>query len=373
MNPNLSHSNVSSDASLNRSRESPSPIDPLQEPFLCFDENTELSFEDKSRIYNSLVALIRAEHPFDKALQDRAARLLKSLKLNREDEPEAASKLDNDLVFSSTESPSKFLDGIHTLLSSSHSTIVAAALSSLFESSFNSYPALPLHYIESDLVPNLLRTVQPHTISISEDEAMIDSLVGIISHFVYLTLPWSLSDTGVTAAVDAFNHREMIFQKVVLPSSQFVTFLISKRHVLNRDLCTSFVYLLSILFQMGPFHRPTLKFVLSSPIVMGLTSCLSLANRDFDVWSILAHIAQPLSFWTRGSAEVTQSGKRMMQELFSEGFEDTLEQMLRNNMDGDDGFRLVDECHLLSNKLGLNVEFTELWDLEGHLEAVSLE
>ncbi|KAK2957797.1 hypothetical protein BLNAU_7231 [Blattamonas nauphoetae] len=241
MNPESISQSTSIDGSLCPSHESHSSVNTLQEPFLNYNPNAELTLEEQLTLFSSLVALIRREHPFDKALQDRAARLLKSLKLNSEDEPDAATKLDNDLVFSSTESPSEFLDGIHTLLSSSHSTVVAAALSSLFELSFNAYPALPLHYIESDLVPNLLRTVQPHTISISEDEAMIDSLVGIISHFVYLTLPWSLSDTGVTAAVDAFNRREIIFQKVVLPSSQFVTFLISKRHVINGDLLSQFV------------------------------------------------------------------------------------------------------------------------------------
>ncbi|KAK2960945.1 hypothetical protein BLNAU_4032 [Blattamonas nauphoetae] len=42
-----------------------SSINPLREPFLYFAENTELSFEDKSTIYNSLVALVKEEYPFD--------------------------------------------------------------------------------------------------------------------------------------------------------------------------------------------------------------------------------------------------------------------------------------------------------------------
>ncbi|KAK2957751.1 hypothetical protein BLNAU_7185 [Blattamonas nauphoetae] len=194
--------------------------DTLHEPFLNFDENSDLSFEDKSTIHNSLVALVKAEYPFDKALQDRAVQFLKSL------EPEddvrgqstAAVKLVTELVPSSAGSPSGFIPSIVTLLSSPHSTVVAAALSFLNESSRRSSHAGVCYLVESGLVVKVLATVQPHTLPITGNETILDNLNWIIRKCVSLVIPSSLNLLGITTPVEKYNHREMIFQMVVLPS-----------------------------------------------------------------------------------------------------------------------------------------------------------
>ncbi|KAK2958885.1 hypothetical protein BLNAU_6134 [Blattamonas nauphoetae] len=80
-------------------------IVPEREPFLNCDPNSELSFEDKSRIYRSFVALVKGDFPFDDALQDRAALFLKTLESPYRASKQA-SKLVTDLVPSSAGSPS---------------------------------------------------------------------------------------------------------------------------------------------------------------------------------------------------------------------------------------------------------------------------
>ncbi|KAK2958878.1 hypothetical protein BLNAU_6127 [Blattamonas nauphoetae] len=64
--------NTATDACLTDSQESPSTVDKLHEPFLSFVPNSELSFEDKSTVFCSLVALVKEDYPFDDALQDKA-------------------------------------------------------------------------------------------------------------------------------------------------------------------------------------------------------------------------------------------------------------------------------------------------------------
>ncbi|KAK2960137.1 hypothetical protein BLNAU_5020 [Blattamonas nauphoetae] len=165
-----------------------------------------LSFEEKSAIYCSLVALVKAEYPFDNALQDRAALFLKSL------EPEWAdndlpAKLITNLVPSSDGSPSGFVESIVTLLSSPHSTVVAAALSFLNKTMGASKPPFRLQLVESDFVTTVNGTILSKLVKI------IDSLVGLAYRGYH-------SDLGITAAVDIFNLFETIFQKVVLPSCQ---------------------------------------------------------------------------------------------------------------------------------------------------------
>ncbi|KAK2941766.1 hypothetical protein BLNAU_23314 [Blattamonas nauphoetae] len=322
-------SRTSSGASLSCSREFYSTVDTLQEPFLNFDENTELSFEDKSTIYNSLVALVKADYPFDNALQLRAVRFLKNVEPQWD--AQVAAKLVTELVPSSAGSPTGFVESIVTLVSSPYSTV-------------------------SDLVSKVLATVQPHTLPITGNETIFDNLVWIVFDCLDLATPSSLSKLGLIAAIDQFNHREMIFHKVVLPSSQFFIFLISNRLILKGDLLHSFMDLLTTLLEISPFHRPTLEYVLAYPIAMNFSSLLTLVEDDDPLWNTLDRINYSLEERNKEGAEVIQSGKRMTQALFSEGFEDTLEQIMKYDENGDYGHFLVNYCLNISQKLGTNMK-----------------
>ncbi|KAK2951666.1 hypothetical protein BLNAU_13405 [Blattamonas nauphoetae] len=327
---------------------------PEEEPFLNFDLNSELSFNDKSAIYRSLVALVKTEYPFDNALQDKVVQFLKNLEPAWEDEA-LQSKLISDLVPSSDGSPSGFYASILTLLSSPHSIVVTAALSFFSSTSFSPSLDYTVSLVKSDILTKVLATLQPHTLSIQGDEEMMDILVGIIFEFIELSQPSYLKELGISAAAEQYNLHEMIFQKVVLPSSQFVTFLITNRQLFNGHLFRSFMVLLERFVRICPLHRPTLEFVLASPIVMAFSSCLLFIEDNFRLWMNLNSITQSLQEWKMESPQVVQSGKRMMQALICEGFEDTLEQMSKQDRGVDFGRRLVYKCLYLSQDQGSNV------------------
>ncbi|KAK2944211.1 hypothetical protein BLNAU_20880 [Blattamonas nauphoetae] len=202
--------NTSTDAPLNCPQESTSIVIHLHEPFLKFDPTSDLSFEDQSKIYCSLVALVKAKCPLDDALQERAVRFLKSLR--PEWGEDLAAKLITELVPSTAGSPSGFIDSIITLLSSPHSILRAAAL-----------------------------------------------------------------------------------------------------------------------------------------------SCLSIVDNDYRLGANISKINRSLREWTEEGQEVVQSSKQMLQALFSEGFKDTLEQMMKHDKSAYYGLRVVEECYLLSQELGSNV------------------
>ncbi|KAK2944213.1 hypothetical protein BLNAU_20882 [Blattamonas nauphoetae] len=330
-------------------------FEPEEEPFLNIVHKSELSFEEKSAIYCSLVSLVKEEYPFDKTLQDRAAQFLKILepKLGEFHFP---AKLVTDLVPSSAGSPSGFVESIFILLSSHHSTVVVAALSFLHQTAVESSRHLLCRLVESDLVTNVFTSIQPHTLIIPGNETMFNRQVDIINFLANLALPRSLEELGITATVDTLNHREMIFRKVVLPSSEFVTFLISNRCFLNGDVLSSFMSLLATLLRIGPFHRPTLEIVLTSPIVMAFSCCLSCVEDDSFKWRRFTIFYFALQEWKRAGPEVSQSGIRMMQALFSEGFEDTLELMVIRNESGNYGRVLVNDYLNISQQLGLNAK-----------------
>ncbi|KAK2960132.1 hypothetical protein BLNAU_5015 [Blattamonas nauphoetae] len=333
---------------------SPSIIVVNKEPFLSFDPKSKLSFDDQSSIYHSLVALVKAEYPFDETLQDKAAQFLKGHE-SKFDDQQTALKVVTELVPSSAGSPRGFVPSIVTLLSSPHLRVVGAALSFLFETTTQSSPPIRCRLVESDLISKAIAIVQPHTLPLSGNEAMINKLNWVIIECLRLAIPFVVSELHITDAVDKYNHHEVIFQKVVIPSSQYVSFLISNRHSLNEDLFDLFMDLLYALIRIGPLHRPTLEYVLTSPIVMTLSSCLSFVESVDPLYITLAGICEMIEERNKEGAEVVQSTKRMIQALFSEGFEDTLEQtLMKYNYDDYYCSEVVEFIHRISQSLGLN-------------------
>ncbi|KAK2958838.1 hypothetical protein BLNAU_6087 [Blattamonas nauphoetae] len=193
--------NSSTDVCLRDSRESASSLNALQQSFLNLDPNSNLSFDDKSTIYRSLVALVKGQYPFDMTLQNKAVQFLESLEPQWGDQDQA-TKLVTDLAPSSNGSPSCFVESILILLSSSHPTVAAAASSFMFETILFLSAEIRLQLVESDLIASMLATVQPQRLPITGNENIIGNLVGTLVYSVLLASPDSLVDLNITAAVE---------------------------------------------------------------------------------------------------------------------------------------------------------------------------
>ncbi|KAK2963010.1 hypothetical protein BLNAU_2033 [Blattamonas nauphoetae] len=139
-----SRSRTSSGVSSTYPRKSQSKVNRLQEPFLHYDANAKLSFDKKSTVYCSLVALVKAEYPFDNALQDKAARFLKDLE-PRNGQYDATAKLITDLR--------RHFAVISPLDCGSGNNVVPAEYLVCFIS------MLSMSLVESDLVSKVLATV----------------------------------------------------------------------------------------------------------------------------------------------------------------------------------------------------------------------
>ncbi|KAK2945162.1 hypothetical protein BLNAU_19901 [Blattamonas nauphoetae] len=70
-------------------------------------------------------------------------------------------------------------------------------------------------------------------------------------------------------------------------------------------------------------------------------SCLSFVEDQYPLNNAFFYMHFSLKEWRNHGREVAQSGKRVMQALVSEGFEDTLELMSSHNQSGQYGFSIV--------------------------------
>ncbi|KAK2953649.1 hypothetical protein BLNAU_11370 [Blattamonas nauphoetae] len=89
---------------------------------------------------------------------------------------------------------------------------------------------------------------------------------------------------------------------------------------------------------------------------MALASCLLFIENDNRVWMTLQNIDEAFAKWKKEDTEVAQSAKRTALSLIPEGFEDTLEQLMKHDTDGLYGHSVVYsaavfDCHIVNRPL----------------------
>ncbi|KAK2953284.1 hypothetical protein BLNAU_11747 [Blattamonas nauphoetae] len=300
------------------------------------------------------VALVTEEYQFNDALKFKAQSFLSHLGPRWNDD-KAADKIVAELVSTSPGSSAAFFDSVLVLLSSPHSMVAESAFTFLNSVLLSCSSAIRLLFVEVDFITNMFAIIQPHTLPIARNVGRIHSLIGLIKNSIKIASPLHLEKLGVTDEVNTFNHREIICQKAVIPSGQFVTFLISNRYLLDKWLFHQFMELLCTLVDISPYHRPTLEFVLASPIVMAIPSRLSFYEDTRPVYDTLPLINNSFRLWGRREAEAVPSSKRMIQALVSEGFEDMLDQVMMFNESASFGDDIIEESQIFSHFLGSNI------------------
>ncbi|KAK2953802.1 hypothetical protein BLNAU_11205 [Blattamonas nauphoetae] len=317
------------------------PIGMESSAFLQFVPNVELSFEDKSAIYCSLVSLIRGNCELDDALQDKAATFLQSLHQPRLKEPDA-NRIISELVPSTNRSSSGFICTICILLSSSHPKIVVASLWLLHESLMLSSPDHKIDLVQTDFISQLFTILHPLTLPISGNEIIFNLLNWILISSIRLAESTTVRALGIIEPAAQNSHRELVLQRAIQPSSQYLSFLHQQFSLIaTGDLGAGFGTLLGRLLHIGPFHHPTLEFVLNSPIVITSQDFLTFAEESYSSHDLLFEIHKSTNELKTQGPEAAQSGKQMMQALISEGFEDSLEMCGNTQIAGNEYEKVV--------------------------------
>ncbi|KAK2958846.1 hypothetical protein BLNAU_6095 [Blattamonas nauphoetae] len=259
-----------------------------------------MSFEDQSRLYNIIVSLVQAEYPLDDDLQRKASSFLWNLP--------------PDYIHSDT-----------------------------------------AHKYLTKLVPDGNETfIKPQDMPIPTDSNLYCELFKMLDNSLRIVRLDEIKDLPHTDAVGPLNYRELIFRKVVLPSTQYLLTLCRNRHLLSSDIMMFFMPIMGTLLRIGPFHRPTMEFILSHRLLLAFPSLLAFCEEnDMNSFNV-GRIYSSLQEWKDQGAEVTKSGKRMMQALFSEGLKDTLDQILMITEYGVYGTILIEYALSIPQLLGSN-------------------
>ncbi|KAK2959127.1 hypothetical protein BLNAU_5922 [Blattamonas nauphoetae] len=325
--------------------------------FLNLNPYQKMPFKDKSKLYNSLVSLVKVQYPFDDIVQYKVVQFLEAIRPDIFYQKIKISYL-SQLVPDDNGPCTGFNASIFTLLSSSNPKIVSAGLS--FLASIVSGLKIParLQYLSTEFISTILTILQPHTLPIASHTDLHNGLMKIIKSSLKLATPTKLTKILAKTPDDRNNICEVIYNTVVVPSSQYLSFLVRNRYVvITGCLSESFQNLLSTLLQSCPSHVPILECFISHSIVTGVVSLIPFVEEDYHSKTTLTHdiMESLLPRWKRRDLEVSLCGKRMAEALRTEGLEDSIEQTQLEDKDGNGLSATVLFRFSISERLGFNV------------------
>ncbi|KAK2948223.1 hypothetical protein BLNAU_16842 [Blattamonas nauphoetae] len=302
------------------------------DPFLSWEATTPRRTFVYSSVFISLVRMIKTNFQFDEILEAKAVDFLKHY---QEEIFEASKSTLFSNTFGSNDDPaSSFLDCVLVIVTCSMRSVAEMGIEVLVASIGTSMPQNGLSLLLLNIIPRMLNIFQPfaHTLSSwIDNHTRLLSLIRTSLHLSTQIRKLNLSDDVVKMIV-----RDMIFEKVAVPSSQYIDFLSQNRYSINdQNVLSEFVYCYTAFLGVSVYHQQAMDFVLSSRIPLILSNATSFLETDTSVDDYLFSVRLTPDPWDDKPADIPRR-KRLKRELKTEGMCDTVERCVHF---GEDEYR----------------------------------
>ncbi|KAK2950666.1 hypothetical protein BLNAU_14337 [Blattamonas nauphoetae] len=230
--------------------------------FLNWQSNRDESESKKAVVFLSLVATVRSKPALDDSLEAKATDFLKSV--NPKSEKSADAFLTN---FGQTpdESGTNFVQSIVVLLSSLSQAITTAAIEILDSLILHCATIVRYALVKADLIPQLIFTLNPQSLSFAEAVDIHTYLLDIIRITLWLATPYGLAQLGIDDDNEQPTVHETIFQHVLITSEKYICHLcVTRFSIMDGWQSKYFLMLHARLLEISPYYQPTLEFVLIS-------------------------------------------------------------------------------------------------------------
>ncbi|KAK2950466.1 hypothetical protein BLNAU_14584 [Blattamonas nauphoetae] len=235
-------------------------------PFLNWSEDADETIQEKAVVFQSLVATLKLQPALDEYLETKAAQFLESVR------PEGRNSADaflGTLASNSDKSSPDFVQSILGLISFPSQAVTTAAikmLDSLFDWCSAKYN---LTLVNADLIPQLINTLHPLSLSFSEAVDVHICLSRIIAFSLWLTTTDGLSKLETKDDDEDQAVYETVLQQVLVPSEMYIWHLCANSFsMINEDQSMRFLKLLARLLQVSPVYHPTMDCVLNMPEIV---------------------------------------------------------------------------------------------------------
>ncbi|KAK2947872.1 hypothetical protein BLNAU_17197 [Blattamonas nauphoetae] len=260
-------------------------------PFLNWNEEALESNKEKAAVLRSLVATVKSQSAPDDSLDDKIVKFLDYVS------PQnffSADALLGSFGPTTDLSSRDFVQSVVVLLSTPSQAITTAAMNMLNSFVLFNSATVRLGLVKADLIPQIINTLNPQSLSFAESVDIHIYLMKIIDFSFWLAAPLGLEDLEIEDRNEQLAVRETIFKQILLPSEKYICHLCVNRYSIDHEkLSERFLYLLSQLLQLCTYHKPTIDFVLLMPLsqrkettTTHRSKSLRIADRDVFV---LAH------------------------------------------------------------------------------------
>ncbi|KAK2948076.1 hypothetical protein BLNAU_17023 [Blattamonas nauphoetae] len=350
------------DSNMDTVLETSSPDISWQAFTICTDSSTFLNWseeeleseEEKAILFRSLVATLKLQPALDASLEAKALKFLKSVNHYFQVEVDAfLGSFGRTTDLSST----AFVQSIVVLISTPNQAITTAVMKMLRDILTNGSTKVLLALVKNDLIPQLINTLNPQSISLTAVEDTHINLISYIVSSLFLITPSGLVLLQITGRDEQQHVYETVFKQVLAPSEKYICHLCVNRYsIIDGDQSYTFLTLLPQLLEICPYYQPTMDLVLNMPVVLTIPSCLTFVENDNSIWIFLYNMNNSQREWNETMREEQQMGKIVLRMLRMEGVEDVTEQRLLNDDNTFIGRLIVAESKELNNQQGMNVQ-----------------
>ncbi|KAK2950656.1 hypothetical protein BLNAU_14327 [Blattamonas nauphoetae] len=330
------------------------PSSPDCSPFLNWTEEAFDSEKEMAVVFRSLVATLRLQPVLDASLEAKAKKLLESVENGLE---ESADDFLKRFASSSDDSLTEFVQCIVVLLSSPSQVIINASIKMMRSLIDWCSADILLPLIKANLIPQVINTLNPHSLSFAEAEDIHICLMFCITNSLRLATPDCLRRLGINDRNEQQAVRETVLKQVVAHSEKYICHLcVNRFSLVDEDLSTYFLIVLERLLHICPYHQPAMDFVLQMPVTLTIPSCLSFFENDRSIRYFLWNMIDAQREWSKTRGYQRQMRKTMQRLLRMEGVEDVMEEKLRSDRNEFSGRHIVNESIECNNELGMNIQ-----------------
>ncbi|KAK2943238.1 hypothetical protein BLNAU_21864 [Blattamonas nauphoetae] len=302
----------------------------MYSPFLNWNEERLKSEDERALIFWSLVATVKFQPALDASLVTKAVKYLNSMYWAGR---ESADAFLSSLRQTSDNSLTEFIQSIGVLISSPSQIITTTAMEMLVNVIGKSSAEVLLPLITADVIPQVILTLNPLSLSITEAVDIHTCLIQIIRYSILLPTPNALRQLEIEEDDEQHAH-ETVLKRVLTPSEKYICHLCVNRHsIIDGDQSYYFLDLLARILRISPYYLPTMDFLLNLPVFLTIPSCLTFFDNNESIWYFLEDMNNVQWEWTKKGGDQRLMWQTVHRMLREEGIEDVFEHQLLNTLE----------------------------------------
>ncbi|KAK2943245.1 hypothetical protein BLNAU_21817 [Blattamonas nauphoetae] len=302
---------------------------------------------------STVLQVIKDGHPVDDESSKKAKDLF--VQIGNTYSPNSDDFIRGLVPSSHAESAKEFVTSMVVLTSSANQIPVPETLDLLIDLIMSSSSNVHLSLINLNLVPQLLSSLNPQSLSFEDAPDVVLFVASLLSQLLQISSPHSLIKLEIENNWDRSALHDTTLAHLLVPSEGFI------RHVcLNRpsfeekEISLIFMSLLMQILHISPYHPPTMDFIQTLPIVLSIPSMLTSCPSDQSKFYCLTDLLAEQTECIKRDGSNRRSNTIVARFLANEGFSDVLEQMMMADEEGDSGSYIVACSISLSCMFGIN-------------------